>query len=104
MTRPHVLFSDVVPYDLPTSLAALRGPADGPLTLPLHLWWAPRPTFDLADRSELLAAYRAIVRDGRTVDQEELLNASLLVAAWAELRLPVRCRTVWEDTFPELVT
>jgi hypothetical protein len=104
MTQRHVLFSDVVPYDLPSALAALRGPADGTLTLPLHLWWAPGPVFDLTDRSELLAAYRAIVRDGRTVDQEELLNAALLVAVWPDLRLPVRCRTAWEDAFPELVT
>ena len=103
MTQNHVLFSDVVPYDVPSSLESLRGPAKGTVTLPLHLWWAPGPAFDLTDRSDLLTAYRAIVRDGRTVDQEELLNARLLVAVWPELRLPVRCRKAWEDAFPELV-
>jgi hypothetical protein len=102
VTEPHVLFQDVVPYDIPSSLGALRGPAAGRLTLPLHIWWAPEPTFDLADRSELLVAYRAVVREGRTEDQEALLNRNLLLSVWPDLRLPIRCRRAWEDAFPEL--
>lgn len=103
MSQPHVLFADVVPYDVPTSLDALHGPADGRLTLPLHLWWAPEPTFDLAERDQLLAAYRAVVRDGRSIDQEALLHRGLLTEVWAELRLPARCRARWRAAFPELV-
>jgi hypothetical protein len=102
MTEQHVLFQDVVPYDIPSSLDALRGPATGRLTLPLHIWWAPAPTFDLADRSDLLVAYRAVVREGRAEDQEALLNRGLLLTVWPELRLPVRCREAWENAFPEL--
>lgn len=102
MTPGRMLYSDIVPYDVPTSLESMRGPAHGSLTLPMHLWWAPGPTFDLADRAELLAVYRAIVRDARTSDQEALLNSALLVAVWPELRLPVRCRQTWVETFPEL--
>ena len=102
MSEPHVLFADVVPYEVPPSLDALRGPAEGTLTLPLHLWWGPGSSFDLADRDELLAAYRAVVREGRTVDQEELLNLDLLVAVWSDLRLPARCRAGWEHLHAEL--
>lgn len=102
MTEKRVLYADIVPYEVPNSLASLCGPAGGPLRLPLHLWWAPGPTFDLTNRLELLVAYRAIVRDGRTRDQEELLNAALLVVVWPALRLPVRCRWAWEDAFSEL--
>lgn len=102
MTQPRVLFADIVPYEVPRSLDALRGPAEGVLTLPLHLWWGPNSSFDLADRSELLTAYRAIVRDGRRVDQEELLDAGLLTEVWSHLRLPTRCRRTWEEAFPVL--
>lgn len=102
MTQPHVLFQDIVPYDIPSSLQALTGPASGVLTLPLHIWWGSEPIFDLANHSDLLVAYRSIVREGRTVDQEQLLNPRLLVAVWPELRLPLRCRQSWEEAFPEL--
>lgn len=50
----------------------------------------------------VLTAYRAVVREGRASDQEELLDRRLLVDVWAELRLPVRCRSAWERVFPEL--
>ena len=102
MTEPHVLYADVVPYEVPSSLAALRGPSTGSLSLPLHVWWGPSPTFDLGSRSDVLTAYRAIVREGRTVDQQALLDRALLVDVWIDLRLPVRCRSVWERAFPEL--
>ena len=102
MTDPHVLYADVVPYDVPSSLDALRGPSSGVLALPLHLWWAPSPAFDLADRGDVLAAYRAVVREGRSADQEALLNKALLTEVWRDLRLPARCRSSWEQAFPEL--
>lgn len=39
MTVPRVLYADLVPYEVPSSLAALRGTSSGLLTLPRHLWW-----------------------------------------------------------------
>ena len=36
-----------------------------------------RLVVDRAYRAELLAAYRAVIREGRNVDQEELLNREL---------------------------
>lgn len=102
MTQPHVLYADVVPYDVPSSMDALRGPSDGVLTLPVHVWWGPSPAFDLSSRADVLTAYRAVVREGRGIDQEAMLDRGLLLAVWSELRLPVRCRTVWEMSFSEL--
>lgn len=103
MTEAHVLFQDIVPYELPSSLEALRGQATGVLKLPLQVWWGPAPAFELDDPAELRAAYRAIVREGRAQDQEALLNRRLLVHVWHNLRLPVRCRQAWEAAFPNLL-
>ena len=62
------------------------------------------PAFDLGQPGLLRAAYRAIVRDGTSTDQETLLNAVLLRRVWSQLVLPGRCRDLWEATFPELVS
>lgn len=102
MTEVRVLYSDVVPYEVPSSLAALRGPSTGVLSLPLHVWWGSSPTFDLDDRTDVLMAYRAVVREGRATDQEALLDRQLLLDVWPDLRLPARCRSTWENDFPEL--
>jgi len=102
MTGGRVLYRDVVPYDTPTSLAALHGPASGPVELPVTVHWGPRRVFDLDDPGLRSAAYRAIVREGTPADQEALLNADLLRELWGELILPDRCRQLWETRFPEL--
>ncbi len=99
----RVLFKDTVPYDTPTSLDALRGPATGVLDLPITVYWGPRQRFDLQDPADVETAYQAIVRDGTTVHQEALLNEELLRSLWPELMLPERCRRTWEDRFPDLV-
>ena len=47
VAEPHVLFQDVVPYDLPSSLRAFRGPASelwADLRLPVRC----RPTWEIA--------------------------------------------------------
>jgi hypothetical protein len=44
------------------------------------------------------------VREGTSEVQEELLNAGLLCEVWLDLVLPERCRTLWEDRFPVLVS
>lgn len=98
----RVLYKDVVPYDTPESLKALRGPATGTVTVPITVHWGPRRTFDLDDPRDVHAAYRAIVREGTTPVQEELLNADVLQRLWPDLVLPDRCRRTWEDRFPDL--
>lgn len=100
----RVLYRDIVPYDLPSSLGALRGPVSGPLELPVTVHWGPRRVFDLDEPALLRAAYRAIVREGTPEQQEELLNADVLLAVWADLVLPARCRAVWEERFHELAS
>jgi hypothetical protein len=47
-------------------------------------------------------AYESVVREGSARQQEELLNADLLRRVWPQLRLPRRCRDLWQTRFPEL--
>lgn len=96
------LFRDTIPYDMPSSLAALRGSATGPIELPLTVYWGPGPVFDLDRVGDRNAAYRAIVREGTAAVQEALLNEELLRRTWKDLILPDRCRAAWEAAFPEL--
>lgn len=100
----RVLYKDTIPYDTPTSLDALRGPATGILEVPVTVHWGPRRTFDLDDPRDVHAAYRAIIREGTTTVQEELLNAEVLSRLWPELMLPERCRRTWEERFPDLAS
>lgn len=97
-----VLFKDVVPYDTPSSLGALQGPAAGVIELPLDCYWGPPRQYDLSNSHDLRSAYRAVVRDGTTAVQEDLLNAALLGRVWSALVLPERCRRIWECRFPDL--
>ncbi|MET3370614.1 UNVERIFIED_CONTAM: hypothetical protein ABIE34_003891 [Jeotgalibacillus campisalis] len=99
----RVLIQDVIPYEVVESLDALRGPGEGVLTLPQHVYWGPVPECDLSEPEGVIKAYQAILREGTKADQERLLNAGLLVRVWAELMLPVRVRVLWESSFPQLV-
>lgn len=99
-----ILFRDIVPYEVPSSLSALHGPATGVIELPITVHWGPRREFDLGDDGQRRAAYRAIVREGTPDDQERLLNERLLRREWAELVLPERCRATWEAAFPDLAS
>jgi hypothetical protein len=102
MPNKRVLFRDLVPYQTPDSLDALRGPASGHLEVPITVHWGPRREFDLDDPGQRRAVYRAIVREGTPADQEALLNPARLRALWPELVLPRRCQKLWEERFPEL--
>jgi len=98
----RVLYRDVIPYDTPSSLAALVGPAEGVLTLPVAVYWGPDATVDLSTADGLEKAYENLVREGTSRQQELLLNADLLRRVWPQLRLPTRCRDLWQTRFPEL--
>ena len=100
MAAERVLFQDVFPYDVPVSLADLVGPSTGTLVLPHSIHWGPDRAVDLNSFSGRSKAYRAIVREGTRAHQEALLNADVLRELWDDLRLPARCRAVWEARFP----
>jgi hypothetical protein len=100
--RSRVLYQDIKPYGVPTSLCALCGPSNGILTLPLDVYWGPDPEADLATLSGVTKAYQAILREGASELQEALLNRDVLMRTWDELLLPVRVRSQWESRFPEL--
>ncbi|QOT24073.1 transcriptional regulator [Paenarthrobacter sp. YJN-D] len=100
--EPRVLIQDVIPYEVPERLTDLHGPAEGVLTLPQHVYWGPKADCDLGEPEGVIKAYQALLREGTRADQNELLNAGLLVRVWNELMLPVRCRTLWENKFPQL--
>jgi len=44
----RVLYQDVIPYDTPSDLESLTGPADGVLVLPISVHWGPDATADLS--------------------------------------------------------
>lgn len=98
----RVLIQDVIPYEVAESLETLQGPGEGVLKLPHHVYWGPEADCDLGQLEGVYKAYQAILREGTRVDQEQLLNASLLVKVWGELMLPVRVRDLWENKFPQL--
>jgi hypothetical protein len=98
----RVFYRDIKPYDVPDQLEQLEGPRSGQVELPLNVYWGPPHTFDLDNESDRVEAYQATLREGRVVDQVELLNRDLLVQLWPELLLPVRVRALWESRFAEL--
>ena len=102
MSAARIRYQDVIPYDVPRSLAELQGPTTGVLELPHSVHWGPDRRVDLADPDDRVAAYQAVVREGSTAQQEVLLDAMVLKRVWPALSLPDRCRLRWETSFPEL--
>jgi hypothetical protein len=100
--RRTPLIGDCLPYDVPEALCNLRGPRHGPITLPVAAYSATQRTFDLDISPEAVAAYSAVVRNGNSALQTELLHVDLLMALWSDLRLSPRCRQRWESAFPRL--
>jgi hypothetical protein len=101
-TSEKVRIQDVKPYDAPTSLGELRGPHSGMVELPGWIYWGPNPVVDLGAEWGVIKAYQAIIQEGRTEDQVQLLNRDLLTTIWPQLRMPPRARQLWETRFPEL--
>lgn len=100
--RRTPLIGDCLPYDVPDTLSNLKGLRHGPITLPVSAYSAAERTFDLDNPPEAIAAYSAVVRNGNSALQMELLHADLLMTLWSDLRLSPRCRQRWENTFPHL--
>lgn len=98
----RVLYQDVIPYEMPSSLAALHGPTEGVVSLPLTVHWGPDATGDLSTSEGVEKVYENVIREGTSDLQEALLDSGLLHRVWPQLRLPKRCRDSWEARFPEL--
>jgi hypothetical protein len=83
---------------VPDGLPDLPAPdAVRTLELPLHLEWSrPGRTVDLADRRQRARAYERVLRVGRPIDIESIVDGALLVDIWDELVLPKRLREAWD--------
>jgi hypothetical protein len=47
--------------------------------------------------------YRTVIREASTADElARYLHVEVLKRVWPQLVLPLQCRTLWEQRFPEL--
>jgi hypothetical protein len=95
-------YADIVPYDTPSSLDALRGPTSGMVRVPSEINTSPEPVYSLDRRAWAISLYSDTAREGTTAQQEAILDKGLLLEYWPSMRLPPRCRAAWESKFPEL--
>jgi hypothetical protein len=84
------------------SLADLQGPTEGPVVLPIWLFWYPDRTFDLDEPGMLPWMYQIVLREASRPEDLTYLNGERLIALWPELFLPQGVRQAWEDQHPEL--
>ncbi|MGJ9506075.1 hypothetical protein [Actinotignum sp. GS-2025c] len=102
--RDIVPYSQRKHYELPSSLAALRGPGmGGTLYLDHSIIWAPNSqTIHLESNGLIKRGYTTLINEGTTEQQERWLNRELLMRVWPTLSLPWRVYEMWESKFPEL--
>lgn len=86
------------------SLADLRGPTEGPVELPIWLFWSsPGHVFDLGDPDMRRWLYQTVLREaGCQEDLAAYLDGDTLIALWPSLYLPKGVRQAWEDKHPAL--
>lgn len=100
----YVAYGDRRPYVIAETLAALRGPTSGVVTLPHHLDWSGQPSYDLSRPARLATMYKTVLTEAQTVaDLHDWLNGDLLTQLWPTLWLPTSLRRRWEQQFPKLV-
>lgn len=96
-------YAAAYPYVAPGSLSELNGPASGRVTLPGHLGWGPRRTYDLDEFTDVRLFSMRVIRESASVeDLRRFLNADVLRRVWPHLVLPPRPRALWENRFHEL--
>ncbi len=96
-------YGDQRPYLVANDLADLRGPTGGTVTLPHHLDWSGRPSYDLDRPARLASMYKTVLNEANSVrDLRDWLNKRVLIELWPTLWLPQRLRGLWESRFPEL--
>ncbi len=72
--------------------------------MPLHLDWSrPGRKVDLADRRQRARAYEVVLREGRPVDIESIVDGALLVDLWTDLVIPRQLRMAWQPLIDEAV-
>jgi len=99
----HISYGDQKPYLVADDLADLRGPTKGTVTLPHHLDWSGRPTYDLDRPARLASMYKAVLNEASSLqDLRDWLNKRVLIDLWPTLWLPSRLRGLWENRFPDL--
>jgi hypothetical protein len=99
----HTAYGDGKPYIVADDLGALRGPTGGTVTLPHHLDWSGRSTYDLDRPARLSSMYKAVLNEAGTIqDLRDWLDKRVLIDLWPTLWLPRRLRQLWESRFPEL--
>jgi hypothetical protein len=99
----YVPYGDRKPYTVAGTLAALRGPTGGTISLPHHLDWSGHPEYDLSQPGDLASMYRTVLNQAATVDDlNTWLDGEVLVRLWPTLWLPPQLRRRWEHHFPQL--
>ena len=92
-------------YAVPRSLADLRGPTSGQVTLDRWLDWSGDSTYDLDDPGDLQVMYQTVLNQATAdADLRRWLDAATLCRLWPSLWLPSRLRLLWQARFSELVT
>lgn len=99
----YVSYGSRKPYQVAQSLADLRGPTDGTVTLPPHLDWSGNAAYDLGKPVRLASLYRTVLNEAATADDlNAWLDERTLLELWPTLWLPPSLRRLWEARFPEL--
>jgi hypothetical protein len=98
-----VAYADGKPYVIADDLADLRGPTAGTITLPQHLDWSGRASYDLNRPARLATMYKTVLNEASTgQDLRDWLSERVLIELWPTLWLPARLRGLWESRFPQL--
>jgi hypothetical protein len=87
-----------------TDLAALHGPIEGVVELPLRLFWSlPDHRFDLEDPDTRRWYYETVLREAsRPEDLTAYVDGATLIQLWPDLFLPKGVRRAWEEKHPSL--
>lgn len=102
---PGSRYVDQRHYVVPVSLADLRGPTSGVVTLDRWLDWSGDSTYDLDDTGDLQVMYQTVLNQAASVeDLCRWLNGDTLCRLWPSLWLPTRLRALWQTQFSELPT
>jgi hypothetical protein len=106
MARPpvgYLPYGDRKPYVVADTLAALKGPTHGVVSLPRHLDWSGRADYDLSRSTRLASMYKVVLSEAGSVDDLcTWIDGELLLRLWPTLWLPPQLRRRWEERFPEL--
>ena len=94
------------PFVVPDSLDELHGPASGPLTIPLTVYWAnPIPrVVDTGDDQVLADVYREILGTATYDELTSLVNKDALIRLWDDMHGDRVLRAAWETHFPQLAS